>query len=168
MISNFRHNPDKSFGNSGFTMLEMMIIVVIIGILATIAIPSFSRVMPRLEVRAQARNTLNYLRLARSRAISEAAQFGVHIDTDAGEYIMFKDIVNPSSFTFDAGDSIVVGPETIDPDVIMTSSSFSNNTIIFLPTGGASESGNFVFNLSDGGSRYTVSVLGSTGRSKLQ
>jgi hypothetical protein len=69
---------------------------------------------------------------------------------------------------YNVGDSVVVGPETIDSDVVLASSSFTGNTVIFLPTGGASQSGSFTLDNTDGGSSYTVSVLSSTGKSKLQ
>lgn len=149
-------------------MLEMMIIIVIIGILAAIAVPTFSRIMPKLEVRAQARNTLSYMRLARSRAIAEGAQYGVYIDATNRRYMVFKDTVNPAQMTYNAGDSVVAGPEKIDPDVLLTASTFANNSVIFQQTGCASQSGSFTFDKSGGGASYTVSVLGSTGKTKLQ
>jgi prepilin-type N-terminal cleavage/methylation domain-containing protein len=160
---------DKSRKNaSGFTMLELMIIVVILGILAAIAVPTFGDYIPKMEARSQARATLNYLRLARSRAISESTQYGVYVDTNNRTYILFKDTVNPAMTTYHDGDSVVVGPETIDPDVTITQSTFSNNAVVFMPTGGASQSGTITFDKVGGGAAYTVSVLGSTGRSKLQ
>jgi Tfp pilus assembly protein FimT len=149
-------------------MLEMMIIVVILGILAAVAVPTFGDYIPKLEARSQARATLNYLRLARSRAISEGTQFGVYVDTNTRTYILFKDTINPAMKTYHLGDSIVVGPEIIDPDVTITQSTFTNDAVVFLPTGGASQSGTITFDKTGGGAPYTVSVLGSTGRSRLQ
>ena len=162
------HIRSKRDGREGYTMLEIMIIVVIIGIMAAMAVPTFYNVTPKLKARSQARSTLNYIRLARSRAISEGAQVGVYIDAANRQYLIFKDTVNPTLMTYDTGDSILVGPETIDGVVVIVSSTFANNTVVFGPTGSASASGNFVFDKDGGGARYTVSVLGSTGKSKLQ
>jgi len=153
---------------AGFTMLEMMIIVVIIGIVAAMAVPSFYNAIPRLKARAEARNILNFVRLARSKAVSTGAQYGVYIDTNNRQYVLFKDTINPTQMMYNTGDSVVVGPETLDSDVVLTSSTFTNNSVIFLPTGGASQSGSFTLDNTDGGSSYTVSVLSSTGKSKLQ
>ncbi|MEE9553381.1 MAG: GspH/FimT family protein [candidate division Zixibacteria bacterium] len=161
-------NKKSAWLSSGFTMMEMMIIIVIIGILAAIAVPSFSSIMPKLEVRAQARATLNYIRQARSRAISEGTQYGVHVDAANGQYLLFKDTVNPAQMTYHNGDSVVVGPEIIDPDVNLVASTFANNTIIFQQTGRASQSGSFTYDKSGGGAQYTISVIGATGRSKMQ
>lgn len=168
MILNLNREKKSKSPSAGFTMLEMMIIIVIIGILAAIAVPSFSTIIPKLEVRAQARATLNYIRQARSRAISEGTQYGVHLDAANGEYFLFKDTVNPAQMTYHPGDSIVVGPELIDPDVNLVASTFANNTVIFQQTGRASQSGTFTFDKSGGGAQYIVSVLGATGRSKMQ
>lgn len=154
--------------SAGFTMIEMMIIIVIIGIMAAIAVPSFFSAIPRLKARTEARNILNFMRLARSKAVSDGAQYGVYVDTNNMQYILFKDTINPAQMMYNAGDSVVVGPETIDSDVILTNSSFTSNTVIFLPTGGASQSGSFTLDITDGGSNYTISVLSSTGKSKLQ
>lgn len=165
-IKNKVRYAGKSAG--GFTMLEMMIIIVIIGILAAIAVPSFSSIMPKLRVRSDARGTMNYLRLARSMAISEGAQVGVYVDTVNRRYFIFKDTISPAMMTYNDGDSVMVGPEILDADVALFSSTFANNSVIFMSTGSASQSGNFVFAQSDGSNQYTVSVLGSTGRSKMQ
>ncbi len=67
---------------AGFTIIEMIIIVVIIGILAAIAVPSFFNAIPKLKARSEARNILNFVRLARSKAVSDGAQYGVYIDTN--------------------------------------------------------------------------------------
>ncbi len=167
MLSSFNREK-KSWSSAGFTMVEMMIIIVIIGIMAAIAVPSFSTIIPKLEVRAQARATLNYVRQARSRAISECSQYGVFVDAANGEYLLFKDTVSPALMTYNIGDSIVVGPELIDPDVNLVASTFANNTVIFQQTGRASQSGVFTFDKSGGGAQYSVSILGATGRSKMQ
>jgi Tfp pilus assembly protein FimT len=158
----------RGTGSAGFTMLEMAIIVVIIGIVAAMAVPSLFSAIPRLKARAEARSMLNFVRLARSKAVSDGAQYGVYYDANTRQYILFKDTVNPAQVMYNTGDSVVVGPETLDPDVVLTNSTFSSNSVIFMPTGGANQSGSFTLDTTDGGSSYTVSVLSSTGKSKLQ
>lgn len=148
-------------------MLEMMIIVVIIGIVAAMAVPSFFSGMPRLKARTEARNVLNMMRLARSKSITEGAQYGVYIDVDNKSYVLFKDISNPATMTYEVADSVVSGPLTIPTDVV-PNSSFTGDAVVFMSTGRASQSGTFTFDIPGGGALYTVSVLASTGRSKLQ
>ncbi len=154
--------------SAGFTMLEMIIIVVIVGIVAAMAVPSFFNTIPRIKARSEARNILSFVRLARSKAVSDGAQYGVYVNASNMQYILFKDTVNPAQLMHNAGDSVVIGPEEIDSDVFLTSCTFSNGCVIFLPTGGASQSGSFTLDVAEGGSSYTISVLSSTGKSKLQ
>ena len=152
----------------GFTLIELMVVIVMIGILSAMAAPMFSRVIPRLKTRAEARNMLNMIRLAKSKAISENAQFGVYIDANARTYRLFKDTVSPANATYDSGDSLITGPVNMDPNVVLVSCSFGNNSVVMLPTGAASQSGNIVVNSTRNDSRYTISVLAATGKSKIQ
>ncbi len=167
---NKRIEDNISVGNRtlGFTMLEMMIIVVIIGIAAAMAGPTFFAGVPKLKARTEARNVLSLIRLARSNAISNGAQYGVYVDIINRQYLFFKDIANPANMAYDLADSIISGPEPIPVDVSVLNSTFAGNSVVFLPSGRASQSGNFTFDISAGGALYTVSVLASTGRSKLQ
>lgn len=160
-----RFGSRHKFG--GFTMLEMMIIVVIIGIAAALAAPSFLSTGPRIKARTEARNILNMVRLARSKAISDGAQYGVYLNTANRQYLLFKNTSNPAVMSYDISDSVISGPVAYSPD-LTASSTFNGGAVIFISTGRASQSGTFDINISGGGAPYSVSILASTGRSKLQ
>jgi prepilin-type N-terminal cleavage/methylation domain-containing protein len=158
----------SSSRSRGFTLIEMAIVCVLIGILAAMAVPMFTRTIPRIRTKAEARNILNTIRTARSRAIAENSQYGVYFDTNARSYILFKDTVNPSSMTYEGGDSTVGLVNNIDPNVVYNGINFTGNVIVMLPTGAASQSGNLGINSSGGDSPFTISVLAATGKTKLQ
>jgi len=153
---------------AGFTMLEMMIVVVVIGIFAAMATPMLFSSIPKLKSRAEARNILSMLRIARGRAVSENLQYGVYLDTSNKQYFIFMDSVNPSLSTYDVGDSIVMGPQIMERDVVFASQSFGNNCVVFMPNGGASQSGSVTVNTYSSSAPYTVSVLASTGKARMQ
>jgi type II secretory pathway pseudopilin PulG len=130
-------------------------------------VPTIFSAGPRLKARTEARNVLNMVRLARSKAVSDGSQYGVYLDSANKQYLLFKDLSNPALMSYDAGDSLVSGPETYSPD-LLANSSFAGDAVVFISTGRASQTGNFTFDITGGGALYTVSILASTGRSKLQ
>jgi type II secretion system protein H len=160
---------DRNRKSAGFTMLEMMIIVVIIGIMASLAAPSFFSWIPRMKLKSDAKQNLEYLRQARSRAVAENTQYGVYFDVGNNQYYFFKDISSPQTATYEAGaDSLISGPLSMESNIGYADCTFTNDTVVFLPNGSASTSG--TIKIFDTGSTetYLVNVLAATGRVKLQ
>jgi Tfp pilus assembly protein FimT len=154
--------------NRGVTLLEMMIIAVVIGITSTLAIPRFGQVMDKLRLKTAGRDIVSSLRLARANAVSQRDQFGVYFNLNSGEYVLFKDLANPGSFTYDIGSDSDMVTKTLPARVNFGYDSFSNSVVIFRPNGSASSSGLLeLCSHEDYYGSYTVDVLGSTGRVKL-
>lgn len=153
----------------GITLVELMTMVVIIGIVTTLAIPQFNSTMNRLKFRTSARNILSKLRLARSTAIANKQQFGVAFDSDQRTLTVFQDITNPASFQFETGDS-VLSIDTLPNDFAYLYPVFGGNAVVYRPNGSASASGTVQFVAYCDGDYVnygTIDVLASTGRTKL-
>ena len=88
---------------SGFTLLELMITVVIIGIVAAMAVPRFNIAFERMKFRSQAQEMNSIIKVARSMAISDKRQYGIHVDNVGMIVTLFMDRVNTTGQDFVAG-----------------------------------------------------------------
>jgi Tfp pilus assembly protein FimT len=154
----------------GVTVLELVVAAVVLGIVAAMAAPEFGDVLKRLKFKGRSRDVVSDMRLARSEAIAQRTQFGLNFDYSENEYVLFKDLVSPSQFTYDQGDSIIK-TVSLGQDVWIYNHSFYNNygygAIVFKPDGSASLTGNLVLSDHQWENQADIDVLASTGRVRL-
>lgn len=75
----------RSTRNSGFTMIELMITVVVLAIIAAIAVPSFQTLVENNRITTQSNALLGALQLARSEAIKRGVN--VSVAAEAGGFV---------------------------------------------------------------------------------
>jgi type II secretion system protein H len=149
----------------GVTLMELIIVVVIVGLMSAMAVPSFLNYTSKLQAKSTARDIVSTLRLARSKAVSERNPYGVHFDAGNRRYTFFKDKGDPTQYT--AGTDSLISQVALDRDVNYAGNTFTNAAVIFGTSGGASTSGDLTIVPASGGFNYVVNVLASTGRVKL-
>jgi len=66
--------------DSGFTLLELMVVIGIVGILSAVAIPSYFQWLPRHRVGSAARTVMSTLEFARINAVKTNADVDVIFD----------------------------------------------------------------------------------------
>ena len=154
---------------SGFTMIEMLIVTVLIGLIAALAVPEFAGAIQKIRWHSISNDIVSALRLARSSAIAKQTQFGVDFNTENGTITVFKDMVNKSSFTFDWGDS-VIATDSIAAEIDYLFASPSDRAICFFPNGRAADWGHIMgMHYTDEiYQTFTISVLPATGRVAIE
>jgi general secretion pathway protein H len=90
---NRTHNSNTSRtgrhdGESGVTLLEMLVVLVIIGLGYSVTMPLLTRTSPTVELRVATQDLGNRLRSARSTAIVRQDDIVVHFDLEKRTYVI--------------------------------------------------------------------------------
>lgn len=74
--------------NKGWTLIEALVVVVLMGIILAIGIPQYGRYISRTQLESASNEVLAALRVARSNAISEQKTYRVFFNKTANTYRM--------------------------------------------------------------------------------
>ena len=151
----------------GFTIIELLITMTIVGILATLAGPSFSEMLKNNRLTTQTNDLILAMNIARSEAVKRGRSVTITSDTNTNDW-------SDGWTVAEGGTDLRIG----DPlDGTTTLINDKNNTVItYRPSGTAtgdvdtSDPGNF--DLCDGrddeiGRRISISTTGRASVSKL-
>ncbi len=106
----------------GFTMVELMIVLVLIGIMVTLALPNFQSFFTRDRLLSSTTSVTSTLYLARTKAVNDGARYGVQYNPDGSFYVV-KD---------PRGTPVVHGTvHHLEDGVTFLSNTFVNNLAIF-------------------------------------
>ncbi len=73
---------------SGFTIIELIIVIVVLGILTAVGVPNFLSWLPKYRLRSAARDLYSNLQLAKLSAIKNNADWAIVFNTASDQYQM--------------------------------------------------------------------------------
>jgi len=148
------------------TLAELAIVVALLGILMTMAVPSMTKHLPIIRLRGDVRDVASAFRLARMRAVAEGVQYGVYIDDSQtpAEYVYFAD--ENLDEIFNPGVDEVIYTRQMFRKTSIRGNNFAGDTAIF-KTDGSSNGGWLSMGLVGRSDSVAVDVLPSTGRVKI-
>ena len=158
---------------SGFTMVEMVVVIAIIAILASAAVPAFGVWLPNSRLKSEARNVYSSMQFAKLTAVKDNADVVIWFDKNNDTYRIFLD--NGDGIGGTAGDGTQNGDEktlrdvTLPDDVDLYNYVFSVlvNQTSFNSRGFAQGGWGYVY-LKNDHDRYMRITLWTTGNLKIE
>jgi Tfp pilus assembly protein FimT len=160
--------------NSGITIIELMMVIIILGFLAALAVPNLVPMVDMIKLRTAANAVKRQMIIARTRALSDPnVHVGVCIDTrtNPNRSFVFFDVATGTAYHNDASDPVYMGEYRVPKNIwdsipSVANGGISDSVVVFRGDGSAKNGGTVILKNRYGRIR-TISVLASTGRVKM-
>jgi len=150
----------------GATLIELLTVVVIIGIMASIAVPRFAQTLPGMRLRGDTKGIASTMRLARMKAVAEGKTYGLYFDNISSpqKFVLFED--KNLDENYNQGQDSTIFSWDFHKTTNYQNIGFANNVVVFR-SNGSSNGGSLSLITESGSDSLAVDVLPSTGRVRM-
>ena len=124
--------PEDGIGRArrGFTLIEMIVVIVIVGILSVLAYSGWGRVMYMVQAKGAADEVRNAILLARADAMTRRHYSGVVLDTAGHRYLRFVDstLGDLHNGDYDQGETVLQNWTPLPSHLVFQSASSSTTS----------------------------------------
>jgi general secretion pathway protein H len=146
--------------DAGFSLLELILVLVVMSLVLAVAYPSMSRGRTAFHLRAVGRDVISSFRLARETAVTEQRVMQVSVDAQA-QQVTVSDDVGDSARSFRLPDDVkIVGLSSNGEEVAQ-----GPWAIRFLPNG-SSDDGQVLLK-ADTGAHFKIAIDSLTGAARM-
>lgn len=164
---------------SGFTIIELMITLMLVAVLLTLGVPSFSNTIEQNKLSTKINDLISTLQYARSESVKTGKRItvcksntGTSCVAAAAGYesgwIVFEDD-SPSDGNIDAGEQLLKVHEALDSNVTLRGNPSFVNFISYLPSGGVTSTnpGHFVMCKDSNTAKSRAVFINTAGRTRV-
>jgi general secretion pathway protein H len=157
--------------NKGFSLIELMVVLILIGLSVSLVVPSLSRFSKTIELKTAAKKISEILRYCRSEAVNKGLVYQVFFDSDLREVRVQsmeenREDEQSGGKGYQKTYSLPVGIQIGEMDIPSPQYSSGLPAIEFYPNGG-SNGGSFLVNTQDR-KGYKIKVHFLTGIVKVE
>lgn len=164
---NMQSRREERRGDAGFTLTELMVVLVILGIVTAIGLPGLNKFFRSLDLNGEVQGVATTLRVTRQRAITENNDYCAYWDQAQRTFVWFDDDNNDGAKQgTEKSGATAPYPSWVTVTEVSTNP-FAADTVVFYPNGSTNTSGSLQFTNPDGYSR-SLSVVRPTGMVTVQ
>ena len=149
--------------SGGFTLTELMIAILILGLIAVLSLPGYGRFMQNWKLNGEAEQFASALRTARASAVMKNMDVVFSFDEDNGTYFYFEDANGDGGYD---NNEYMSATYELYTGIVITAHTLSTTTLTFGGKGNTRESGMITFRNSVNTTK-NVRIFGGTGNIRV-
>ncbi|UCF05581.1 MAG: GspH/FimT family pseudopilin [bacterium] len=150
--------------NTGFTLVELMIVIAIIGLIAVVSIPGYTRFRQSWKLNGETQQFASALRTARGTAVMKNIDVVFTFDIDHDTYSYFEDTNRNGSLD---NNEYMSSTYELSPGIEIAAHTFSSAILTFGSKGNTRQSGSITIRNSYNNTKR-IRVFGGTGNINVE